>query len=66
MIFIYLTIVGQIIEDTVAREKISEKCSEDNIECDFDTGSENEEQDYEMWKLRELKRIKRDREEKEK
>jgi microfibrillar-associated protein 1 len=55
-----------VIEETVAQEKISEKSTDDNIQCDFTTDNENEEEEYEQWKLRELRRIKRDREEKEK
>ena len=33
--------------------------------ADVDTGDENDEEEYEAWKVRELKRIKRDRDEKE-
>ena len=40
--------------------------TDENIKCEFDTDEDNEETDYELWKLRELKRIKRDRDEKEK
>lgn len=54
----------KIIEEEVAKEKLSEKITGEIIKCDFETDDENEE-DYELWKLRELKRIKRDREEKE-
>ncbi len=55
----------KIIEEEVARERLSEKETGENVKCDFETDDENNEEDYELWKLRELKRIKRDREEKE-
>ena len=55
----------KIIEMEVAKEKLSEKENDDNIQCDFDTDGENNEEDYERWKLRELRRIKRDREERD-
>jgi len=58
--------VLQIIEETVAQEKITEKITDDNIQCDFTTDNEDEEEEYEQWKLRELRRIKRDRDDKEK
>lgn len=55
------------IEAEIAKEKIAEKESDDNIVCDFNTDDENNNNqvEYEAWKLRELKRIKRDRDEKE-
>ena len=49
----------------IAKEKISEKETDENILCDFNTDDENNEVDYDAWKLRELRRIKRDRDEKE-
>ena len=53
------------IEAEVAKEKMSEKENDDNILCDFGTDDENDQAEYEAWKLRELKRIKRDRDAKE-
>ena len=56
----------KMIEEVVSREKLSEKVTDDNIQCDFDTDDEKlGETDYEAWRLREVKRIKRDRDEKE-
>jgi microfibrillar-associated protein 1 len=55
-----------MIQDEIAREKLAEKETDDNIQCEFKTDDENDENDYEAWKLRELKRIKRDRDMKEK
>ena len=54
----------KVIEDELRKELMQEKEAEDNITCDFDTDKEDDDE-YEAWKLRELKRIKRDREEKE-
>lgn len=56
----------KIIQDEISREKLAERETDDKIACDFKTDDEDNEKEYEEWKLRELKRIKRDREEKEK
>lgn len=56
----------KLVEDSVKKdlEKNKPESSEPNID-DVCTEDENDEVEYEAWKLRELKRIKRDREEKE-
>lgn len=56
----------KLVEDSVKKdlEKSKPESSEPNID-DVCTEDENDEVEYEAWKLRELKRIKRDREEKE-
>lgn len=56
----------KLVEDSVKKdlEKAKPESSEPNID-DVCTEDENDEVEYEAWKLRELKRIKRDREEKE-
>ena len=57
----------KIIEDEILREKLAEKETDENIKCEFQTDDEDDaEQNYELWKLRELKRTKRYRDEKEK
>ena len=56
--------ISKAIEEELRKERLREKEAEENITCDFDTEEENDD-DYESWKLRELRRIKRDREEKE-
>jgi hypothetical protein len=59
----------KIIEDEISREKLAEKETDDNIECDFNTDEENDETirltEFDAWKLRELRRMKRDRDIKE-
>lgn len=56
----------KLVEDSVKKdlEKAKPESSEPNID-DVCTDDENDEVEYEAWKLRELKRIKRDRDEKE-
>ena len=44
---------------------MKEKEADDGIQCDFDTDDEDQEAAYDAWKLRELKRLKRDREERD-
>jgi microfibrillar-associated protein 1 len=58
--------IKKLIQNEIAREYLAEKETDDNILCDFKTDDEGDQNEYEAWKLRELKRIKRDREEKEK
>jgi microfibrillar-associated protein 1 len=57
-------IFTKVIEDEIRKERLQEKETEENIACDFET-DDDDENEYESWKLRELKRIKRDRDEKE-
>lgn len=56
----------RLVEDSVKKdlEKLKPEGSEPHID-DVCTDDDNDEVEYEAWKLRELKRIKRDREEKE-
>ena len=59
----------KIIEEEVIKDKKNEaagvETDETNITCDFRTDEENDETDYEAWKLRELRRVKRDRDERD-
>ena len=44
---------------------MKEKEADDGILCDFNTDDEDADAAYDAWKLRELKRLKRDREERD-
>lgn len=55
----------RLVEESVKKELEHLKAENDPNIGDINTDDENDEVEYEAWKLRELKRIKRDREEKE-
>lgn len=54
-----------MVADAIKQEKVKEKEADDGIQCDFDTDDEDGEAAYDTWRLRELTRIKRDREERD-
>jgi len=60
----------KLIESEILRDKTGKKVDEETMATlpqltDVNTDDEGEEADYEAWKLRELKRLKRDKEERE-
>jgi len=61
----------KIVEDVIRREKGSFSKAEEDVPShmpkitDVDTDDDDVETEYEVWKLRELKRVKRDRDERE-
>ena len=55
----------RMVENTVKLEMEDKKKSDPDGLLAVNTDDENEEVEYEAWKLRELKRLKRDRDEKE-
>jgi len=54
-----------LVGEAIRQEKLKEKETDTGIQCDFDTEDEDDETAYDAWRLRELTRLKRDREERD-
>jgi microfibrillar-associated protein 1 len=54
-----------LVGEAIRQEKLKEKETDTGIQCDFDTDDEDDETAYDAWRLRELTRLKRDREERD-